>query len=91
MLFLQYSQPWKRHRVGKFLWTANVGMRLLLHTLTAKLVAPPAIIMMVRHPDRSFRDIMRRADSTTFGLYAALTVVAYKLLVLKKWIPSLLP
>lgn len=86
---VQYNQPWKRHRLGKFLWTANVGIRLILHKLTAKLLAPPAIILMVRNPNMTFRRIMQRADTTTLGLVAMVAVIIYNL-VLKKLVFPLL-
>jgi len=64
----QYSQPWKRHRIGKFLWTANVAFRLLLNKISFGLIQPTCIILMTQNHELSFRQIMRRADTTALIL-----------------------
>ena len=72
----QYKQPWYRHRIGKFFWTANVAFRLLLNKLTLGLVPPAAIIMMIERPDLSFRQIMRRADTASLVFKGMLIGIA---------------
>lgn len=74
----QYNQPWRRHRVGKFLWTLNVALRLLLHKASAGWIPGPAILMMSQRPDLTYRSIMRRADSVTWLLRAVLLAVLGK-------------
>ena len=63
----QYRQPWKRHRLGSALWTANVVLRALLHKVTFGRV-PPAAILMAQGNALTFRQVMRRADATTWAL-----------------------
>ena len=63
----QYRQPWKRHRVGRILWTANVLLRTILNKLTLGVV-PPAAIVMAQGNALTFRQVMRRADAATWAL-----------------------
>ena len=72
----QYNQPWYRHRVGKFLWQMNVAFRLLLNKLSKNFIPPVAMLMTVQRPDLSYRQIMRRADTTTLVLRMAVIALA---------------
>ena len=73
----QYRQPWLRHRIGRWLWTANVVGRMLLHKVSLGYIPPAAVAMMASSgPEMTYRQIMRRADLTTLGLNLVLWVVA---------------
>ena len=63
----QYRQPWKRHRIGRVLWTVNVLLRAILNKLTFGVV-PPAAIILAQGNALTFRQVMRRADATTWAL-----------------------
>lgn len=63
----QYRQTLHRDRIGHKLWTMNVLLRLFLNKLTFGLI-PTACIMLSQDNDLTFRQVMRRADWTTFGL-----------------------
>ena len=60
----QYRQPHRADRALRFLWTANVAMRLILNKLTFGLIQPPCIILS-QNEKLTFRQVMRRADGTT--------------------------
>ena len=61
----QYRQPHRADMFFRSLWTINVAMRLILNKLTFKLIQPSCIILSQR-PELTFRQVMRRADLTTF-------------------------
>lgn len=64
----QYRQPWRRHRIGSLIWTANVAFRLLLNKISLGLIPPAAIVIMVSDHTLTFRQVMRRADLTALAL-----------------------
>jgi 2-polyprenyl-6-methoxyphenol hydroxylase-like FAD-dependent oxidoreductase len=68
----QYRQAWIRDRVGRFLWTMNVALRMFLNRVSAGLI-PPAAILIAQDHTKSFRVVMRRASVTsrTLKLLAA--------------------
>lgn len=72
----QYNQPWKRHRVGKFLWTCNFMVRLLLHKVFR---LPPQSMMILQDAKKSYRQVMQRADITTWTLKFVLLAVFAKI------------
>lgn len=63
----QYRQPLYKDRVGRFLWSMNVALRLILNKVSFGMI-PPSAIVMAQDRDLSFRKVMRRADLTTAGL-----------------------
>lgn len=65
----QYRQPLRKDRIGRFFWTTNVALRLMLNKLSRGFVPKPAI-MLAGGDKFTFRQVMRRADLTTFGLLA---------------------
>ena len=64
----QYRQPWRRHRIGNLIWTANVAFRLLLNKISFGLIPPAAMVIMIQDQTLTFRQVMRRADLTALGL-----------------------
>jgi hypothetical protein len=64
----QYKQPWRRHKIGNFLWTANVVLRMLLNKISGGVIPPAAIVIMAQNHSLTFRQVMRRADLTAMGL-----------------------
>jgi hypothetical protein len=71
----QYRQPWIRHRIGNFLWTANVVMRTMLNKVSLGIVPPPCIKLMSEK--LTFAQVMRRADTATlvFQLMAVIMLL----------------
>jgi 2-polyprenyl-6-methoxyphenol hydroxylase-like FAD-dependent oxidoreductase len=63
----QYRQAWIRDRVGRFLWTLNVALRMFLNKASAGLI-PPAAILIAQDHTVSFRRVMRRASITSRSL-----------------------
>ena len=78
----QYRQPWIRDRVGRFLWTLNVALRMILHKLSGTFI-PPAAILLAQDHTLTFRQVMRRATLTSRSL-AVLLVATVWLLVFKR-------
>jgi hypothetical protein len=74
----QYRQAWVRDRIGRFLWTANVALRLFLNKASAGLI-PPAAIVMAQDPAVSFRAVMRRATIASRVLKALAASAAWLL------------
>jgi kynurenine 3-monooxygenase len=67
----QYKQSWHRDRIGRFLWTANFLLRTLLNKWSFGLI-PTQAITLASNASLTFRQVMRRADTTAFILKAAL-------------------
>jgi len=67
----QYRQPWRRDRLGKFFWTANVVFRMFLNKLSFGKIPPAAIVVMQQH-DLSYRQVMRRAAVASRAIKTAL-------------------
>lgn len=63
----QYSQPMRKDRIGKKLWMLNVVFRLALNKISFGLI-PPSCVVMSQKKELTFRQMMRRADATTFGI-----------------------
>jgi hypothetical protein len=61
----QYRQPWKRHRIGRIVWTINVVLRLLLNKVTAGKFPVAAAQLMNQNPDWTFYKVMKYADTGT--------------------------
>ena len=74
----QYRQPLRKDRIGRFLWTVNVAVRLLLNKCSGGLVPKPAIMLM-GGKELTFRQVMRRADLTTFALSALVFGLCWKI------------
>lgn len=79
----QYRQPWRRHRVGNLIWTANVAFRLLLNKISFGLIPPAAIVIMVQDHSLTFRQVMRRADLTALGLKLLSLAWLFRMIVKK--------
>ena len=86
-LTLQYSQPWRRHRLGKKLWTLNVVGRVLLNKLSAGWIPGPAALTVYRKPHLSFRAVMRRADLLTLCFRITLAILFWKVVGTKITLP----
>lgn len=88
----QYKQPLYKDRVGRFLWTANVAMRLLLNKVSFGLI-PTASIMSAMDKNVTYRKLMRRADITTIALWSAVALLFWKvcLSALVRSLPGMLP
>jgi 2-polyprenyl-6-methoxyphenol hydroxylase-like FAD-dependent oxidoreductase len=84
----QYRQPWLRDRIGRFLWSLNVALRMLLSKLLPAVCPPPAVLLTNQRPDLTFRQVMRRADTLTLVLQILLLqVFGLRLGLLKvKWL-----
>jgi len=72
----QYNQPWRRDRLGKKMWTANVVFRVALHKLSRGLI-PRTAILMAQDSKLTFRQVMRRADSTVLIIKASLLLSTF--------------
>ena len=78
----QYRQPWIRDRIGRFLWTLNVALRMLLNKVVQS--PPPSVLVTNQRPDLTYRQVMKRADNLTFVLQAlALQAIGMRLRLLK--------
>ena len=79
----QYRQSWRRDRIGKFVWTANVILRTLLNKLSLGVI-PPVPVILMQDASLTYRQVMRRADWTAGSLTAVcgmlLARIAWKLL-----------
>lgn len=78
----QYRQPWIRDRIGRVCWSANVAFRLLLNKATFGWV-PPAAILLAQNVNLSYRQVMRRADTTARVLQSTVLAAVAWLLVRK--------
>lgn len=74
----QYRQPLRKDRIGRFLWTVNVAVRLSLNKCSGGLMPKPAIMLM-GGKELTFRQVMRRADVTTFALSALVFGLFWKI------------
>lgn len=59
----QYRQPWLRDRLGRFFWTCNVVVRMILNKFSGGFIPPPVIVLM-QQPELTFRQVMRRGAVT---------------------------
>lgn len=59
----QYNQSWRRDRLAKKLWTGNVVFRMALNKISRGLI-PPVAILLAQDNMLTYRQVMRRADST---------------------------
>jgi kynurenine 3-monooxygenase len=69
----QYNQPWRKDKIGKKLWTANVVLRMFL-TKVSRGWIPPAAILLAQGNALTFRQVMRRADTTVNVIKASLVL-----------------
>ena len=67
----QYRQPLLRQRIGRILYTWNILFRFMIHKVSGGLLPPPAIIL-AQDAGLSFRQVMRRANAVTYGLFVIL-------------------
>ena len=74
----QYRQPCYRDRVGRFLWSANIALRLLLNKASGGKI-PPAAIMMAMDRTKTYRQLMRQCDITTITLWSALAFLVHRM------------
>lgn len=75
----QYRQSWKRHRMGRNLWTLNVAGRMLLSKISGGILPKPAILL-ASDPTLTFRQVMRQADAATLGYTMALALAMVTIL-----------
>lgn len=76
----QYGQPSLAMRVRKKLWFLNVAMRMALNKLSRGFLPNPGIVAMM-DPNLKFERIMRRADTLTCVLWAAVATALVKVFV----------
>lgn len=81
----QYRQSHRKDRIGHFLWTLNIVLRLALNKISFGLIPPPALIMSMDNK-LTFRQAMRRADLTTAGLHAAAAFLVCRTAVARKFL-----
>lgn len=82
----QYRQPWLRHRIGAMIWTMNFLFRVIANKFSFGLI-PSAIVTSASDPSLTYRQVMRRADSTAFGFQFILSTFTLRWILLR-W-PSL--
>lgn len=78
----QIAYPWQYNQapLRKRLWSVNAILRVLLSKFLPQIFSPPAIFMVSNH-QLSYRDILKKADSTTRILYILGLGLALGLLV----------
>jgi len=74
----QYSQPLYKDRIGKFFWSTNVALRLLLNKISLGLFAQPCV-MRLMDKQVTYRKLVRQADITTFALWLCALAALWKL------------
>ena len=70
----QYRQPLYRDRVGRFFWSVNVALRLLLNKISGGRI-PPAAIMMAMDRNKTYRQLIRQSDITVLVLWSLLAIL----------------
>ena len=78
----QYRQPWLRDRIGATIWTMNFLFRIFVNKLSLGLI-PSAIITTASDTSLTYRQVMRRVDSATFGFRFVLTTCVLRWVLLR--------
>ena len=70
----QYRQSSPKMILGRYLWTFNVMLRVVLNKVSCGVIAEPAIVLMM-NPNVKFVTIMKQADRVTYLLWAMIVLV----------------
>jgi len=76
----QYNQPLLRDKIGKFVHTTNLVLRLLLNKMTFGMFPKPMILSVTMDSDLTFRQVARRADLGTAALFSLSAAIILKIL-----------
>jgi kynurenine 3-monooxygenase len=72
----QYNQSWLQDRIGKKLWSINVAFRVLLKKVSRGWIPTGQAYFLVQNQELTYRQVMRRADSTSMVVQASLGMSA---------------